>query len=61
MTSIIKLRDLRACCVYRAARMKTLALYAKRVVDQDDILQAVMAGIEIGAYSGREFAIGEKA
>ena len=61
MTSIIKLRDLRACCVYRAARMTTLALYAKRVVTQDDILAAVTAGIDLGAYSAKAYVVGVSA
>jgi hypothetical protein len=41
--------------------MKTSALYAKSTFTLDDILVAVTAGIDIGAYSSNEYAIGRAA
>jgi len=61
MTTIIKAWDVQKCIAYRNARIKTMALYAKREYTADDILTAVQSGISIGAFSGSDYAIGVSA
>ena len=58
MTSIIKLRDVRRCVIYRKAWWATMHLYAKNSLDTNDILAAVKAGLAMGIYNDANYAIG---
>jgi len=61
MTSVIKLRDVRRCVIYRKAWCATIRLYEKRDLDINDICAAVVAGISMGIYNDANYAIGSAA